>query len=296
MQTILDTVPIFPETRSININDFELYEKWRNENNINMADLCFANMFLWNDSRHIQFCKIDSALVPIGTYENTQKVFYPIGKFEIKSGINALLKFSPIITKIPKSEFESLKSLEFNINEDRDNFEYVYKCEDLATLHGRKFDGKRNNIRNFARNYKFEYQKISHGNCKECIEFLEKWINMRKREKEDYISEESIAIKKSLEYFDILGLMGGVIKVDEQIEAFTIAGKLNEKTAIIHSEKANPNIHGLYQVINQVFAQSELLDFEYINREQDLGISGLRKAKMSYHPDHFIRKFEISRT
>ena len=100
------------------------------------------------------------------------------------------------------------------------------------------------------------------------------------------------AIKLLFEHWDELGLRGGAIKLFGRIEAFTIGEPLNDRTALIHIEKANPTIRGLYQAINNEFIRHEFSDYEFINREEDMGLPGLRKAKESYHPDHFAEKFD----
>ncbi|HBB02162.1 MAG: hypothetical protein US89_C0002G0006 [Candidatus Peregrinibacteria bacterium GW2011_GWF2_38_29] len=290
--TILDTIPAFPKTRKINISDFALYEKWRKENGSEMADTIFANLFIWSDSRPILFSKIDNALIIAGIYDGQKKFIYPIGKFDYENMIEKLIKISPNIIKIPERAAEKLQQLGFKIEEDRDNFEYVYKYEDLAELKGRRYDGKRHNIKTCLSKYECIYEKLSHNNCEDCLKFHEKWAATKPDQKKE-TQDEHLAVKKSLQYFNELELIGGAIRINRQIEAFTIGGKINEKTAIIHSEKANAKIPGLYQVINQWFLINSLNNagIEFVNREQDLGIPGLRKAKLGYHPDHFIKKF-----
>jgi hypothetical protein len=104
------------------------------------------------------------------------------------------------------------------------------------------------------------------------------------------LEAENTAIRTAFENYHYLGVTGGVVYVDDKLEAFTLAEKLNRDTAVIHFEKANPEIEGLYQVINQWFCKEALSNFKFVNREQDLGIPGLRKAKGSYYPHHMVEK------
>lgn len=101
------------------------------------------------------------------------------------------------------------------------------------------------------------------------------------------------AIKKLLQHVERLQVQGGTILIDGKVEAFTIGERLNQTTAVVHIEKANPKIPGLYSVINQQFCEHAWKDIPYINREQDLGDEGLRRAKLSYHPDRLIEKYRI---
>jgi hypothetical protein len=104
------------------------------------------------------------------------------------------------------------------------------------------------------------------------------------------LEAENTAIKTVFENYDYLRVAGGVVYVDDKLEAFTLAERLSRDTAVVHFEKANPEIEGLYQVINQWFCKEALGSFKFVNREQDLGIPGLRKAKGSYHPHHMVEK------
>jgi hypothetical protein len=104
------------------------------------------------------------------------------------------------------------------------------------------------------------------------------------------LEAENAAIKAVFDKFEYLGVFGGAVYIDDKVEAFTLAEPLNDETAVVHFEKANSGIEGLYQVINQWFCQRALRGFRFVNREQDLGVSGLRKAKQSYHPHHMVEK------
>ena len=109
------------------------------------------------------------------------------------------------------------------------------------------------------------------------------------------LASEDVAIKEIFSLIDILPVFGGVIFINGKIEAFTLAEKLVENTAVVHFEKANPEIDGLYQLINHWFCQNALKDYTYVNREQDLGIEGLRRAKQSYYPCKMVSKYKITK-
>jgi hypothetical protein len=127
----------------------------------------------------------------------------------------------------------------------------------------------------------------------QCLELQAEWCNLRQCQENPGLNSENIAIKELFTYMDKLPVFGCAIFINGKIEAFSIGEKLNEKTAVVHFEKANPEIDGLYQLINQWFCQNELTYYNYVNREQDLGIEGLRRAKESYHPDHLVDKYIV---
>ena len=173
---------------------------------------------------------------------------------------------------------------------NRDDWDYVYLTKDLAELPGDKYHPKRNFIARCLAKYKCEYVSIGSFVVKDCLQIQTQWCSLRNCSLVSSLEAENTAMKTALENREYLGVSGGAVYVDGKLEAFTLAEPLNSDTAVIHFEKANPQIEGLYQVINQWFCQEALSNFEYVNREQDLGIPGLRKAKQSYHPHHMVEK------
>lgn len=228
---------------------------------------------------------------PVGDYkkgEELKKTIYTIKEYFDSEG------WKLIFSRVTKQQMGILDELgiEYNATEDRDNADYVYTVKSLSTLAGKKLDGKRNHINKFKKLYSYEYEKISPLNIKDCKNIVEKWYSQRGQDNES-LTHERTANYQLLDNYGLLGLKGALIRVNGEAEAFTVGEQLNKNTAVIHVEKANPGIHGIYTVINQQFINNEWLHMEYVNREQDLGIPGLRKAKLSYNPDHLIEKYTI---
>jgi len=186
---------------------------------------------------------------------------------------------------------EALMPDTFAFEADRDNFEYVYTTESLITLAGKKLRQKKNHLNQFRMQYSnYEYEPITVDNIPLCRETATDWVENRHDDSEEGLEEELKAINLLFDHWDELGLVGGAIKLFGRVEAFSIGEKLNDRTGLIHIEKANPDIRGLYQAINNEFIRHEFSDVEFINREEDMGLPGLRKAKESYNPDHFAEK------
>ena len=177
---------------------------------------------------------------------------------------------------------------------DEDNSDYLYKIDDLKLLKGKKYDAKRNLIRKFKSAYEYKYIKLNASNAHECLDFEERWCLVKDCDNVGGLNHERQAIREMLVNFDNFNLIGAAIKVKESICALAVAQALNSGTLVMHVLKADPGIQGLYQVMLNDFLLNDSGAFMYINLEQDLGVPGLRSAKMSYHPWKIIKKYTLS--
>jgi hypothetical protein len=177
--------------------------------------------------------------------------------------------------------------------EDLDNADYVYRAQDLIHLPGRKYDGKRNHIRNFVRSYDFAYSALDSRTLPEVIDFQRRWFAGRGRSELPGLAAEDQAVQELLRHYEDLPVTGAIIRVDGRIEAFAIGSRLNQDTAMVIAEKANSEIRGLYQAMNQMFCENTLSGYTWVNREQDAGDPGLRRAKLSYYPHHMVAKYRV---
>jgi len=189
--------------------------------------------------------------------------------------------------------FKDFVSSDEGIVFDRNNSDYIYLTEDLINLRGKKFHSKKNHINKFKKLYEYEYVRLDGGFVDECLRIMEEWCAAKGCDcrKEGYC--EKLANIELLNNYGDLGCKGALIKVNGRFEAFTVGEMLNMDTAVIHIEKANSQIDGLYAFVNQQFCEKEWGDTTYINREQDLGVEGLRKAKLSYNPVKMVNKYTI---
>ena len=185
----------------------------------------------------------------------------------------------------------------FDVTDDRDNADYVYLAEKLMTLAGRKLHSKKNHLNAFHKLYpQAEYLPITQELIPACRKELESWYTMRSEELEDdpFIGYERAAIHEVFDNYEAFQLKGGVLRIDGRVVAFTFGEQLNTDTAVIHVEKADPNVRGAYPAITQGFVSHAWSDMTYINREEDMGLPGLRKAKESYKPEKMIEKFNAT--
>lgn len=179
--------------------------------------------------------------------------------------------------------------------EHRDYFDYVYLASDLAELLGPNYRKMRNRLNKFKRNYSYMIENISESNVDEVMEFLHRWCLWKDCESDRLLENERKAILYSMSHFFDLDLSGIAICINGNIEAISVYEGMNPDTAVVHYEKGSPDYDGIYKAINMGTAKRLQKDFRYINRESDMGISGLRQAKMSYRPHHMVEVFHVDR-
>jgi hypothetical protein len=196
---------------------------------------------------------------------------------------------------VPETFLKNLLGIdpEFESREDRNTFDYVYNLPELIELAGRKYHGKRNHLNQFMRSYKWEYQPMDETVAAECLNLKTEWFDLQIPEKDRSISGETEAMIVVMENFTALNLTGGVIRIDGQIQALTIGEMLNQNMVVVHIEKANTEFKGIYAAVNQQFLIHHWADVPWVNREEDMGIEGLRQAKLSYNPAVMVKKVNV---
>ncbi len=269
------------------------------------AESSFTNLFLWSKSYNIQAAFGEYALYISFTdrtgmqtylapflYDMDRSIQFALS--ELKSHIKSETGDFCIkgVVKPVREKIEKEIKTNFIFFEDRENFEYIYLSEDLINLAGKKLHAKRNHINYFLKNYQYEYRPYDISLKEECVEHINDWVDMKGDSRS--INDEIDVLHRILDNHEALGVKGAVIFVNGKIEALTFGEALNKDTALIHIEKANPNIRGLYPMINREFVAHEWADFTYINREEDMGLEGLRKAKLSYNPVYLLEKYSCS--
>lgn len=259
-------------------------------------------LLIWKNYYHQKIAFLDDMMfVSLG--ENSEIFLLPFAD-DMKKAVNILKDYSkslknPLIflgaegTRL--DAFNSIFCEDFSQTESREDFEYIYSTEKLKNLSGKKFHSKRNHISAFSRAYEWRYETLNTTLLPEVFEMADKWTEEMKKTNEDSLSfeVENAALKEYLPHMVELGLRGGCIRVNGKIVAFTFGSPINSKVFDIHVEKALPEFRTAYTLINREFIANELSDYEYVNREDDMGLEGLRKAKLSYHPDILLKKYVI---
>ena len=181
-----------------------------------------------------------------------------------------------------------------HLEEDRAQWDYVYSVPELIALKGNKFHRKKNLFNQFKKSYTYEYRPMDMECIEETLEMQHEWVEWQELKDSSALTAENQAIERILTSWDSFpGLMGGALHIDGTMVAYTVAEALSKDTVVIHFEKGKPNFRGIYQAINQMFLENQASSFLYVNREQDLDDPGLRKAKLSYNPVEFLKKYTV---
>lgn len=288
---------------SIQLADREWINIKLQESNHASCEYSFANNFIYAKVYDVQVGELSGCgVIRYRNQKNRGQYSYsfPFGNGNKREALKTMqelcrrdgyaLGMYPVLEKDRKLLLEWFQG-EFEIDADRGDYDYIYKMEKLAYLRGKKLHGKRNHIARFMDDNDWRYEPMSAENIEGCRQMSKKWECMRADKWNDSMEEEINVLDEAFDYFEELGFVGGVLYKAEEIVAFTIGEKLNSDTLVVHFEKAYPDLQGAYPMINRQFILHEGMNFTYVNREEDTGDMGLRKAKLSYYPDMILKKY-----
>lgn len=276
----------------INKSQIEEYKKYYDYSTALGCDLNLINAYLWRNEYNIKFAIYDDTLIKAYFNDNGSIWGYcmPAGK-HIRNALEAIFAdadergqkpFFVMLTNGQKAMLESMFPSEFLFERSPENQDYIYLCEDLATLRGKKFHAKRNHISKFYKTYdNTRFETLDEVNKSDALRVVLGWFAENGIPSND--NEEIRAICEALEYMDVFNMQGAVLYVDEKPVAMTLGSEISPNIFDINFEKALREYDGVYAVINNEFAKT-LTRYKYINREEDMGIEGLKKAKLSYNP------------
>ncbi|MEG1559332.1 MAG: DUF2156 domain-containing protein [Clostridia bacterium] len=263
------------------------------------SEYTFTNLYIWGANGKIKIAETEDAVFFLLQY-GTEKPFMfapllkPGGDFERAVSLSSehLIKLGAAprffgVCDFVKDEFLKLSN-EYKLKEDRDNYDYVYATKDLINLSGKRYHAKRNHINRFA--YEYEFMTLHSFDLPECMNVYDKWLQTKDVFQSGVMGERD-AIKRIIEHSPTLDVKIGGIRIDGKLVAFTVGENITEDSGLIHIEKAESGYEGLFTLINRDFIEHEFINKIYINREEDMGLPGLRKAKLSYYPEHFIEKY-----
>lgn len=287
-------IPRFAEWREIALTDKPVFDAAFAARPPELSAYTFTNMYAWREARVLRLSDLDGRLLVWREADGRITSFEPIGDDPagaIAGAIDSGIEF----TRAHADTADRLRDLPgLRIESDRDNSDYLYLASDLIELPGRDFDAKRNFVHRFKSERDYEYVVMTQETADQCREFADIWCEERSCETVEGLRKERRAMHEMLVSFGALGLRGGAIRVDGAVVAFSLGEALNPETLVVHVEKADSRLDGLYQLINNEFCVYEARDFTYVNREQDLGVPGLRKAKESYHPVRMVEAWRVS--
>ena len=283
--------------QKVTLEDKEWINKRLAESDFNGCEYTFSNIFLWGTAYDFKVANHkDFLLIKVG--EGKQTLYYfPAGLGDLKSVLGDLALYTqqmgePLtfgnVTEEHKILIEEVWPDAFEYKAVREASDYIYSRQKMVTLAGKKLHGKRNHINRFKDNPNWNFEFINEDNITECYGMSIAWSLQHFGGNSP--DSDFCAVQKAFDYFKELDLIGGLIRREGQVVAFTMGAPLNSNTFLTHIEKAFHEIQGAYPIMTQQFAQHLPERFEYLNREEDLGIESLRKSKMSYYPEILLEK------
>lgn len=290
-----------PDLHLVSLDD----KKWINdilsEVDFFTCEYPFGNVFSYGAKMEIRVGNIEGCLVSKCVYNDYVMYCCPIGKGDMKKAVEFILDDAEkdgrdfgIFAISPDSAAFISKNFsdKLNISLERDTFDYIYNSEDLINLSGKKYQPKRNHISYFMKNNNWSYERITKENIPECYEMSKLWLENSLEEYREELEGELKIIKRVFDNYDKLDFVGGLLRVDGRVVAYTMGEPASKDVFCVHVEKAFSDIRGAYPMINQQFVKNELSSYRYINREDDTGAENLRKAKLSYYPAVLAEKYE----
>lgn len=285
-------IPEYPDFHELSLELREDLHKVFRELPEGISEFTFANLYLFRYTHSYRICTLrELTCIISGKKKDERFLMFSCG-FPDLDTFDELMKTHDYVKCLAETHADAnwvaLENRGYRVEEDRDNFDYLYLRKELSDLTGKKYHKKRNLVNAFINNYKYEERPLTQDKIPDALSILEKW-RIQKGEEGDYA-----ATKEALELMDKLQLCGYIYTVDGNPAGFTLGEEIARgKSFVIHFEKALEEYKGIYQFINQSFASILPVKYTYINREQDLGDPGLRQAKMSYRPCGFVKKYTV---
>lgn len=282
----------------LNLTHREMYNQYTAQNYQN-SEASFSNMFIWRNAINASVATVADMLVLKVVINNKIKYVMPFGNDDcISKCLSELYRYS----ENSGNKLEIIGANENFVNhimssgykcsftQDRNAQDYIYLSENLSVLSGKKYHTKKNHVNKFKSDYNYKYVELEAYMLNSLYNKTEKWMRIKYENDSNKYSTELETIKSLFDNFENFGLFGGAIYVNDEPVAYTVGESLREDTALVHIEKADIEYNGAFSIINYEFANHIKNKFKYINREEDMGIEGLRKAKLSYRPEYLIDK------
>lgn len=265
------------------------------------CEYSFANLYLWGSKKIAQH---GGFLLILSQFDRRNVYIFPVGEGDLKGAVDAVIHDAAkrgircCLAALTGAECDLMEQMypgKFRFYCDRDTYDYVYAIDDLADLKGRKFQKKRNHLNRFRQEHgDAQILPLDESNREAASRLAEQWYRDRTAADPDHDYHlEHWALHRAFAHHTELGMDGVVLMEHGQVLAFAMGSRLNGNTFDVHFEKALHASDGVYAAINQGFAsyiREKYPDIKWLNREDDLGIAGLRKAKLSYNPDHMVEK------
>ncbi len=293
--------------KCLSLEDKEIIEKFVDKNKLESYEYLFSSLYMWRKLNNVKYAVLDDVLI-IEKNEVGKGTFYTqlfgYNKDNLTSIIDELIKRNSNFTDrdflfgdVDEEFMEDLKKYtDFKIEavEDIDDWEYIYNTKDLIELKGKKYHGKKNHVNSFLKNYTYGIKTIDDENVKkDCMDLLHKWHDEVAVTVDKEMIMEIDAIRDLFGELHFFDLNSFAVYVDGVLAGFAVGERVNNNMAVIHVERGELSYKGIYAFLNKQFLVDSFSDTEFVNRQEDTGNAGLRKAKQSYHPAKMVKKYLV---
>ncbi len=288
--------------KRITLEDKKWMETYLRQSQFQGCDYSFANLFLWRKLSKVEVSEYaDMLCIRSKRLSRDQYIYtYPAGQGDLKAAVEAMMQDAsrekgPFVlrgfSETEKQKLEACFPGRFEYESIRKEWDYLYSVADLTNLAGKKYHGKRNHIARFLDKKDWEFLPITKENQEACLKMCSQWYDMQEKEgKQDSLLDRQV-VEEAFAHFEVLGFLGAALYLNGKIVGVTIGEPLTRDTFVVHIEKAYADIQGAYPMLNQQFVTKYMQNFTYVNREEDDGNPGLRKAKESYYPVKMLEKY-----
>lgn len=289
--------------RKVELSSREAIDALLKDNDTPICDYCFANIFAWQPVYYTEWANVCGVLVVRFRLDDGGWGYMPVGKGDISVVVEALkqdaaernIRFRLVSFD---SRYAGLFGPDYAVCDNPDYRDYIYSVEELCELRGRKFQPKRNHINRFESNYNYTFNLLGPSDFDDCVALESLWQARKCATMGVTCSGEGgeqCAIRRIFANYESLDMLGGVLRVEGRIAAFVVGSRLTSDTFCVHFEKADIDYEGVFPMINRLFAlELAKKGYSYVNREEDMGLDGLRRAKQSYHPVRLEPKLGIA--
>ncbi|MCL2168039.1 MAG: phosphatidylglycerol lysyltransferase domain-containing protein [Lentimicrobiaceae bacterium] len=293
--------------QSLKFKDQNLISSFTKKLDCQLMNYSFVVLFLYRDVYNVQYAILDNFLVIKAKHDKDDYFMFPMGEGNLPEILDTIamnelctkkkIRFyqfcndmAPLLLQWA-DEFCQKTDIQYRVNSIRNDFEYIYLANKLTSLEGNLFKPKRNQINHFIKHNNWNYAHITQENINKVKHFNTLWET--NKTPDTSLEKENIALEEAFNYFFELNMQGILLQIENKVIAFSIGFPLNEDTFLILFEKADRNYKGAYTMINKLFANEISKKYTYINRAEDAGVLGLRKAKLSYLPEYLIEVNEL---
>ena len=285
--------------RNISVDDKKLFDKYKSETTASEGS--FATLFIWDDYYRARVADDGEFFYyQFNVRDRIPSYYFPLGHGDVNTALERLREYCRanghimafrLVNGEQLEKLMAYKGAKFIYNEERDCEDYVYPTEQLISLAGKKLHAKRNHINFFVENYNYTYENVDYETAvNECAPLMYELVAEKDHNQNPF---ELSAMKKYFDNYSALGEKGAVIRVDGKIVAMSFGEAIKDDMALIQLEQARDEYRGAYQMINKLFCENAWKDYAFVNREEEMGIDGLRQAKESYQPAFLVKKYTV---